>query len=269
MRQTCAMRVALLQYSASVDAAVNRHRVADRLAAAHGHGQFDLVVLPEAAMADFGPAEHDLASIAEPFDGPFVQMLAEHARRMNTTVVAGMFEATTGLPYNTVVVVGPDGQLAATYRKIHLYDSFANVESSRLSAGDVAPVVVSVAGVPVGLMTCYDLRFPELARLIVDAGATVMLVPAAWLAGEHKLHHWKTLATARAIENTVYVVAVGQAAPHYVGHSLVVDPWGTIVDEASSSDEMRIVEIDTSDGGLLAASRRLNPSLANRRIHTS
>ena len=112
-------------------------------------------------MHDFGPTDHDLAAVAEPLDGPFVGMLAEQSRRLGATVIAGMFERSDDLPFNTLVAVAPDGSLAATYRKIHLYDSFGYRESDRLSAGDIEPVVVDVAGVPTGLMTCYDLRFPE------------------------------------------------------------------------------------------------------------
>ena len=117
-------------------------------------------------------------------DGPFVSLLAEQARRLGATVVAGMFERTDDLPFNTLVAVGPDGSLAATYRKIHLYDSFGYRESDRLAAGRIEPVVLDVADLRHGLMTCYDLRFPELGRALVDAGAELFVVPAAWVAGE-------------------------------------------------------------------------------------
>ena len=105
-------------------------------------------------------------------------------------------------PYNTLVVVDRDG-LRASYRKIHLYDSFGYKESDRLLAGPVEPVLVDVGGFRVGLMTCYDLRFPELARELVSRGAELLVVPSAWVAGPAKVDHWRTLATARAIENTV------------------------------------------------------------------
>jgi len=257
------MRVALLQLAADIDAAANRAAIAAQLVELGADEGIDLVVLPEASMYDFGPPDLDLAPVAEPLDGPFVQTIAAEAVRLGATIIAGMFERTDGLPFNTLVVVGPDGTLTTTYRKIHLYDSFGYKESERLLPGDITPVVVDVAGRPVGLMTCYDLRFPELARALVDAGAETIVVPAAWVAGERKLHHWRTLLTARAIENTVHVVAAAQGGNRYTGHSLVVDPWGSIVVEAGSGSEIVQATIDADD---VARARDVNPSLANRRL---
>ncbi|MET1132834.1 MAG: carbon-nitrogen hydrolase family protein, partial [Aeromicrobium sp.] len=208
------MQVTLVQLAATLDSAENRAQVEGRLSNIEGS---DLVVLPEATMHDFGPADHDLAAAAEPLDGPFVDLLTREARRLGTTIVAGMFERTDDLPYNTLVMIGPDGDLAATYRKIHLYDSFGYRESERLRAGEIEPVVVPVQDLTVGLMTCYDLRFPELARRLVDLGADTFVVPAAWVAGEHKVEHWRTLLRARAIENTVWVAAAGQGGSRYSG----------------------------------------------------
>ncbi|MGI9085750.1 MAG: carbon-nitrogen hydrolase family protein [Aeromicrobium sp.] len=260
------MRVALVQLASSTDSAANRALVEARLAGLDGSS--DLVVLPEATMHDFGTPDHDLASAAEPLDGPFVATLAEQARRLDATVVAGMFErpgldGRGDLPFNTLVVVASDGSLAATYRKIHLYDSFGYRESERLSAGGVEPVVIDVAGVRTGLMTCYDLRFPEMGRALVDAGAELFVVPAAWVAGEHKLHHWRTLLTARAVEDTVAVAAAAQGGQRYTGHSLVVDAWGSIVAEAGDADDIVQADLDPAD---IAQTRDVNPSLSNRRI---
>ncbi len=112
-------------------------------------------------------------------------------------------------------------------------------------------------------MTCYDLRFPELARLLVDHGAEVLVVPAAWVAGPRKVEHWRTLVRARAIENTVFVVAAAQPGPRYTGHSLVVDPLGDVLAEAG---EDAAVLRATLDRAVLEEARRTNPSLANRRL---
>lgn len=256
------MRMALIQRASQIDSAANRASIRDQLAQV-APGSVDVVVLPEASMHDFGAADHDLAAVAEPLDGPFVQLLAEQAQRLGATVIAGMFEHTGHLPYNTLAVVGPDGALEATYRKIHLYDSFGYCESDRLSAGPTTPAVVQVAGHAVGLMTCYDLRFPELARQLVEAGAHGFIVPAAWVAGEHKLDHWRTLLRARAIENTVAVAAVGQSGPRYTGHSLVVDAMGSIVEEAANA---QVIVTATMDFDAVRHARSVNPSLANRRI---
>lgn len=257
------MRVTLVQLASTTDADRNRALVAERLAAIDGG---DLVVLPEATMHDFGHPDHDLAAAAEPLDGPFVELLGAEARRLGSTIVAGMFERTDDLPFNTLVAVAPDGSLAATYRKVHLYDSFGYRESDRLRAGDIAPVVVPVGDLTIGLMTCYDLRFPEFGRLLVDAGAEAFVIPAAWVAGDHKLDHWRTLLAARAIENTVWVAACGQSVPRYTGHSLVADPWGTIVVEAVGGDESIAANLSSDD---VRRSREVNPSLANRRIPTT
>jgi len=260
------MRVSVVQLASSLDSAANRALVETRLADLDR--QVDLVVLPEATMHDFGATDHDLAAAAEPIDGPFVSTLAEQARRLDATIVAGMFErpgqdGTGDLPFNTLVAVAPDGSLAATYRKIHLYDSFGYRESDRLGAGEIEPVVIDVAGIRTGLMTCYDLRFPEMGRALVDAGAELFVVPAAWVAGESKLHHWRTLLTARAIEDTVAVAAAAQGGERYTGHSLVIDAWGSIVSEAGDADDLVQAEIDPAD---ISKARDVNPSLSNRRI---
>ncbi len=115
----------------------------------------------------------------------------------------------------------------------------------------------------VGLMTCYDLRFPELARRLVDAGAELIVVPAAWVAGPRKVEHWRTLLRARAIENTVFVAATGQPGPRYTGHSMVVDPWGDVLAEAGEGAETVLVDVSRA---ALGEARRTNPSLANRRL---
>jgi len=257
------MRVVLAQLAATTDSAANRGLVASVLDAART-ASADLVVLPEATMHDFGDPEHDLAAAAEPLDGPFVELLATHARRLGATVVAGMFEASAaGLPYNTLVALGPDGALRAAYRKVHLYDSFGYRESDRLAPGDIDPVVLDVAGHRLGLMTCYDLRFPEVARLLVDAGADTLVVPAAWVHGPLKEDHWTTLLRARAIENTVFVLAAGQCPPIYVGHSTLVDPMGVVLAAAGEAPGLVVGEVDPAR---TVQARELNPSLANRRI---
>jgi len=253
-----------VQAASGLDPTANRDLLR-RLVAAHG-AETDLVVLPEAFARDFGEAGSDVSGFAEPLDGPFSSTLAEAASDHGTTVVAGMFEQGPDpeRPFNTLLM---RGKSEASYRKMHLYDSFGYRESDRLTAGAIAPVVVEVAGWRVGLMTCYDLRFPELARALVDAGAEVLVVPAAWVAGRRKVHHWRTLLIARAIENTAYVVAAAQSAPRYCGHSLVVDPFGEVVAEAGAGDggEPEAVRAELSRE-VLDEARRVNPSLANRRM---
>ena len=173
-----------------------------------------------------------------------------------------MFEtsADPARPTNTLVTRGAAN---VAYRKIHLYDSFGYRESDALAAGPLEPVTVDVSGFRLGLMTCYDLRFPELARALVDQGAEVLVIPAAWVAGPRKVDHWRTLVRARAIENTVYVVAAGQPGPRYAGHSLVVDPLGDVLAEAADGPALLRATLTRS---ALEGARATNPSLTNRRM---
>lgn len=270
------MRLLLVQHSSDPDPAVNRQSVQTVLEAALAAQPVrpDLVVLPEATQAELG--ERDLREVAEPLDGPFVATLAALAQRWGVSIVAGMFEAREAdRPWNTLVVLGPDGVLTTSYRKAHLYDAFGYRESERLSAGPPAPVTVDVAVTPatpsavpvddrvrVGLMTCYDLRFPEQARALVDAGATVLVVPAAWLRGPAKEAHWQVLLRARAIENTVYVAGVAQAGPRYCGLTALVDPMGTVVAGLGEQDDWVAATVHPER---VRQVREVNPSLANRR----
>lgn len=258
------LRIALVQAASGLDPAANRAALTD-LTAEHGAGT-DLLVFPEAFARDFGEAGSDVSSYAEPLDGPFPTAALAAATGVGTTVVAGMFEQGPApeRPYNTLVV---RGGAEASYRKVHLYDSFGHRESDRLTAGPAEPTLVEVGGWKVGLMTCYDLRFPELARALVDRGAELLVLPAAWVAGPRKVEHWRTLLTARAIENTVYVAAAGQPAPRYCGHSLVVDPFGDVLVEAGpgAPDAAEVIRA-MAERSTLEEARRVNPSLSNRRL---
>ncbi|WP_182525219.1 carbon-nitrogen hydrolase family protein [Nocardioides dongkuii] len=251
------MRVVVVQEPAGLEPAANRARL--RELTPNGA---DLVVFPEAFARDFGEAGSDVSGYAEAPDGPFATAVADAAAEHATTVVAGMFEAGAdpARPFNTLVV---RGAAHADYRKVHLYDSFGYRESDRLTAGEPTTALVEVAGLQVGLMTCYDLRFPEMGRALVDAGAEVLVVPSAWVAGPRKADHWRTLVRARAIENTVYVVAAGQPGPRYTGRSLVVDPLGDVLAEAGEEPAVLRAELSRD---VVAEARRTNPSLANRRL---
>lgn len=254
------MRIAVIQLAAGLDWAENL----DRASALLGDTEANLVVLPEAVMHDFGPADMPLGPLAQPLDGPFVAALAELARQHGATVLAGMFERSDDpdRPFNTLVALGPDGALRATYRKTHLYDSFGYRESDRLRAAEPEAVVVPVDDHAFGLMTCYDLRFPEHSRALVDAGADVLVVPAAWVRGPLKEDQWLTLLRARAIENTAYVVAAAQCGRLYCGHSAVIDPMGVPVAALAEVEGVAVGEVSTDR---LAEVRSRNPALQHRR----
>ncbi|MFE6971670.1 carbon-nitrogen hydrolase family protein [Isoptericola sp. NPDC057653] len=182
-----------------------------------------------------------------------------------TTPVAG--SPATGVPpraSNTVVAVDATGALVGAYRKVHLYDAFGSRESDRLEPGpaDVPPLVIRLGDLTFGVVTCYDLRFPESARRLVDAGADVIVVPAAWVDGPLKADHWRTLLRARAIENTAVVIGVGMAGAGLVGRSLLAGPDGVVGLELDETPQVRTVDLDPEP---LAQVRRQNPSLANRR----
>jgi deaminated glutathione amidase len=261
------MRVALCQLPVSPDPAVNLGRVSEAVKEAASQGA-DLAVFPEATLARFGT---DLRAVAEPLDGPFGAGLAAAARDAGMTLVAGVFEpAPDGRVYNTAVAYDATGSRVAAYRKIHLFDSLGERESAAVAPGS-EPVVTELAGVRTGLMTCYDIRFPELARALVARGAELIVVPAAWAAGLFKEEHWVTLVRARAIENTVWVAAAGQVpdpsspptrAPTGVGRSMLVDPMGTVHTDLGPFAAVRVADLD---GALTAHVRRLLPCLEHRR----
>ena len=255
------MRIAVGQLGAGADKRENLERMV-RFAAQAARAGADLVVFPEAAMA-VGEPGADLTPVAEPIDGPFAAGLGEAAARYGIALVAGMFEP--GGPervYNTVVAFGPDGTLLGSYRKIHLYDAFGGRESDRIQPGDGTTLVFQLGDLKFGVMTCYELRFPEIARHLVERGAEVLLLPAAWVRGPLKEMHWETLARARAIENTVYVAASGQVSERSIGMSAIFDPMGVMIVSAGETEGVAIGEASPER---LAEVRRTNPSLAMRR----
>jgi deaminated glutathione amidase len=261
------MRIALCQLPVSPDPAINLGRVTEAMKEASRQGA-DLAVFPEATMARFGT---DLRAVAEPLDGEFGQGLAQAARGTGVALVAGVFEpAPDGRVFNTAVSYDGSGGLAASYRKIHLFDSLGERESAVVAPGS-EPVVADLAGIRAGLATCYDIRFPELARALVDRGAELIAVPAAWATGLFKEEHWVTLVRARAIENTVWVAAAGQVpdpaspptkAPTGVGRSMLVDPMGTVRTDLGPFAGVRTAELDRA---FTAQVRDLLPSLGHRR----
>ena len=264
------LRTALCQFTADIDPEVNL-RAMDTLAQrAAGEGA-QLAVFPEAAMARFGIP---LGPVAQPLDGPWADGVRDIARRHGLTVVAGMFTPSAdGRVSNTLLAAGPAGE--ASYDKIHLYDAFGFSESDTVAPGTEV-VTIDVAGVRVGLATCYDVRFPELFRAHADAGAVLTVLPASWGAGPGKLSHWELLTRARALDATVWVAAVGQAppdpaadieertkAPTGIGHSVLVGPDGRIREEAGTAPELIVAEVDVDE---VERVRRAVAVLDNRRL---
>ncbi|WP_030206544.1 carbon-nitrogen family hydrolase [Streptomyces bikiniensis] len=255
------MRASLIQIAVDPDEPVDARRArAARLVRAES-GRADLVVLPE--LWTVGAFASDLfAAGSEPLNGPTHRAMAEAARDAGVWLHAGSFvEAEAGALYNTSLVLSPDGELAASYRKIHRF-GFDEGEAVLMAAGEDL-VTVDLPHLTVGVGTCYDLRFPELFRGLVDAGAQAFVVPAGWPA--RRRAHWTLLARARAVENQAYVLACGTAGTHagieQAGHSIVVDPWGEVLAEAGPGEEVLRVALDP---GRVAATREEFPALKDR-----
>lgn len=258
------LTIAVAQFAPVADVAANVATIGAAADGASARGA-DVLVAPEYSSFFEPELGRSYVDAAEPLDGPFVSGLARHARRTGLTIVAGMSERGTDADRfrNTVVAVGPDGHVVLAYRKVHLYDAFGARESEWIEPGDPEQEpVFERGGVRIGVETCYDLRFPEVSRRLAVAGADVLLVPAEWVRGPGKEHHWRTLLAARAIENTVYVVGAGQTPPVGVGHSVVLDPSGVVVAGLGADPGLLAATIETAT---VERVRAVNPSLALRR----
>ena len=261
--------MALLQVGISAEEPV-AERIARVLAMAREVGaDHDVLVLPE--LWAIGTFAVDLMPVhAEPLGGPLTRALGEVAAETGTWLFGGSFAVRRESPagaaehFTPQVVLGPDGALAATYRKVHLF-GFNGGETTVMSSGGEVVVVPGTPLGAVGLATCYDLRFPELFRSLVDHGAEAFVMPAGW--PERRQVHWQVLARARAIENQAYVLACNEAGTHggvpIAGLSMVVDPQGDVLAEAGVGEEVLSVDIDPAR---VAAWRGAFPALDDRRL---
>ncbi|MEU3984777.1 carbon-nitrogen family hydrolase [Streptomyces sp. NPDC026672] len=247
------MRASLLQIAVDEDESVEsrRRRVA---ALVREQAGADLVVLPE-LWTTGAFAFETFAREAEPLDGPTHEAMAGAARDAGVWLHAGSFPERAasedgsdgpGPLYNTSLLLSPSGELAAVYRKIHRF-GFDKGEAVLMGAGR-EPVTARLPWTTLGVATCYDLRFPELFRALVDGGAETLVIPAGW--PERRRTHWTLLARARAVENQAFVLACGTAGTHagvpQAGHSIVVDPWGEVLAEAGAGEEVLTAEFDPS-----------------------
>jgi len=272
------MNVAVVQLSSTDDVKSNLVRVREQVAGAVGAGA-ELVVLPE-NFAFFGDEEKK-RSVAESLDGPshgpIASALAELASKHDVDIVAGgMPERTSDYarPFNTSVHVAPNGAIAARYRKIHLFDvSLADgttlKESNATSPGSGVGLT-EVNGIKLGMTICYDLRFPELFRMLEGEGARIITVPSAFTVTTGK-DHWHVLLRARAIENQVYVLAAAQHGRHpggrsTYGKSVIVDPWGDVIAQAREGESFACARIDFD---YLEKVRASLPCLDHKRIKTN
>ncbi len=264
------MRVAAVQLSSGAERDANVAR-ADSLTRAAAADGASVVVLPEKWTA-MG-SDEQLRAAAEPLEGPTLQWARSIARELGIDLVAGSFcERVPGREKlaNTCVHVDPRGELRAVYRKLHMFDVEVGGRSYRESdleePGDEIVLSNTDGGVELGLSICYDLRFPELYRILAVRGARILTVPAAFTVPTTR-DHWETLLRARAIENQAFVIAANQVGEHPAGHrsggrSMIVDPWGLVLAQASDGEGYVTADLD------LERQREIRgklPALANRR----
>jgi deaminated glutathione amidase len=264
------LNVAIVQMNSQEDKGANIAAALDLIDRAAATGA-RLVALPE-VWPYLGPDDVSRDQ-AETIPGPISEALAQRARRHGIYIHGGsIYEKRPGDPgmYNTTVVIDPTGEIIAHYSKIHMYDVVLDGIAEYQESATVTPgnetTITEIDGIPVGLTICYDLRFPELFRILALKGAQAIVLPAAFTLMTGK-DHWETLIRARAIENELYMIAPAQWGTHppgkwCYGRSMVVDPWGTVVTTAPDGVGIAYATIDPSR---VAAVRRQIPSLANRR----
>jgi predicted amidohydrolase len=264
------LRAAAVQLNSTADKAANM-AAADRLTRAAAADGATLIVLPEKWTA-LG-REEDLRAAAESLEGPAVEWARAVARELHIDLVAGsIVERVEGREKlaNTSVHVNPQGEVAAVYRKVHMFDVEIEGRSYRESdledPGEEVMLSMSTEHIPLGMSICYDLRFPELYRILAVRGARVMAVPAAFTLPTTR-DHWEVLLRARAIENQAFVVAANQIGPHpggqhSGGRSMIVDPWGVVLVQAEDREGHVVADLDLERQLEIRAQL---PSLANRR----
>jgi predicted amidohydrolase len=274
------MRVAAVQMTSTADLDRNLER-ADRFTRAAAADGARLVVLPE-KWSVIGRGD-DLLAAAQPLDGPVVRWARDVARELGIELVAGSIcERADGDTYerprlrNTSLHIGPDGDVHATYRKLHMFDVVVDGtvyrESDHEQAGDEIVCSETADGVGLGLSICYDVRFPELYRILAIGGARILTVPAAFTVPTTR-DHWEVLLRARAIENQAFVIAANQIGEHAPasaagaamrsgGRSMIVDPWGIVLALAADREGHIVADLDLDAQQRI---RRELPALANRR----
>jgi len=228
-----------------------------------------LICFPEFQMA-YSPPEQkseSLHKIAEKITGNFVSTLSNSAKQNRINIVATLYEIINTNDKNhkvfdTGVIINELGKLQSIYRKVHLYDALGFKESKKLLAGSIIEKPSKTSVGKLGLLICYDMRFPEISRILTVNGANILVSPSAWVAGFMKREHWEIMVRARAIENGVYVLAPNQVGNIYCGHSMAIDPFGSTIVDMENREGIEFIDIDSSK---IDTTRRTLPLLMNRR----
>jgi len=258
-------KIAVIQFKASTDKSQNLRRIVDFINKSASRGA-ELCAFPEFMMfyTTLQQSPRELASQAETIDGNFVRTIASAARKNAIEVIGTIYEKSKkkNRVYDTSFLIDKSGILRSTYRKIHLYDALGFKESKKLQPGSKisAPTKTSIG--KLGMLICYDLRFPEMSRVLASSGSEILVAPSAWVKGKMKEEHWLTINKTRAMENGCYVIAPDQVGNIYCGRSLVVDPYGKILLDMKKKQGLGIVEISTPK---IKETRKILPLLHNRR----
>ena len=269
--------VAIVQMRSSEDKRENMKLSLDFVKEA-ARKKASLVCFPEFQMA-FSPRSQSikkLTKIAETIDqSNFILTLGESARRNRINIIATIYEKNTknnssrsgmnqfdNRVYDTAVIINSNGAICSVYRKLHMYDALGFRESAKMIAGNTIEKPFKTSAGNLGLMICYDVRFPEVSRILAINGADILVVPSAWVHGIMKEEHWQTILKARAIENGSYVAAPDQVGHIFSGRSMVVDPFGIVILDMGNREGMEVIEIDKSR---IQKARESLPLLKNRR----
>ena len=262
------MKVAVIQFKASTNKDENLKKIISYIEKAASKNA-TLCTFPEFMMlyTKSSQTSKELANLSETVKGNFISDISKAAKENHIQVVGSFYEKSSkkNRVYDTSFVINYSGKVVSTYRKIHLYDALGFKESNKMMPGSkiAKPVATSIG--KIGMMICYDLRFPEMSRALAVAGSEVLIAPSAWVKGPMKEEHWITINKTRAIENGCYVIAPDQVGNIYCGRSLVVDPYGKILLDMKKKQGIGFVDVDLKK---VKQTRKILPLLKNRRTDT-
>ncbi|AFS81628.1 nitrilase/cyanide hydratase and apolipoprotein N-acyltransferase [Candidatus Nitrosopumilus koreensis AR1] len=259
------MKAAVVQFKASTNKETNLKKIISYIKKAASKNA-TLSAFPEFMMfyTNSTQTPKQLANLAETINGNFVKTIATTAKENHIQVVGSFYEKSRKKDrvYDTSFVIDKTGKVISTYRKIHLYDALGFRESDKMASGSkIAKPVKTTLG-KIGMMICYDLRFPEMSRSLAAAGSEILIAPSAWVKGNMKEEHWITINKTRAIENGCYVIAPDQVGNIYCGRSMVVDPYGKVLLDMKKKQGIGYVDIDLKK---VKQTRKVLPLLKNRR----